>query len=133
MLMKFRKKQKGGVPPRNRRSNRNRRNFLFRSASPDQSRNRTHEHQHDDEFATRLTQSFRTPFRPFSTDIQYRSTPSESSDASDDNIPPPLELVDSSESDPEPEPQLENETLDNQYENLIRNYVSLVLDNLAVR
>lgn len=129
-----RKKQKGGVAPdRNRRSNRNRRNFLSTPASPDESRNRMHEHQDDDEFATRLTQSFRTPFRPFSTDIQYRSTPSESSDASDDNIPPPLESVDSSESEPEPEPQLENETLDNQYENLIRNYVSLVLDNLAVR
>ena len=122
-----RKKQKGGVAPdRNRRSNRNRRNFLSTPASPDESRNRTHEHEDDDEFATRLTQSF----RPFSSDIQYRSTPSESSDASDDNIIPPLESVNSSsESEPEPE----NETLDNQYENLIQNYVSLVLDNLAVR
>ena len=127
-----RKKQKGGVPPRNRRSNRNRRNLLFRPASPDQSRNRTHEHQ-DDEFTTRLTDSFRRTdsFRPFSRNIQYISTPSESSDASDDNILPPLESVNSSESESEPEP--ENETLDNQYENLIQNYVSLVLDNLEVR
>ena len=122
-----RKKQKGGVAPdRNRRSNRNRRNFLFRPASPDQSRNRTHEHEDDDEFATRLTDSF----RPFSrNNIQYRSTPSESSDTSDDNILPALIPVDNSESESEPE----NERLDNQYENLIQNYVSLVLDNLAVR
>jgi hypothetical protein len=122
-----RKKQKGGVAPdRNRRSNRNRRNFLSIPASPDESRNRTHEHEGDDEFTTRLTQSSRS----FSPNILHRSTPSESSDASDDNIIPPLESVNSSETESEPEP--ENETLDNQYENLIRNYVSLVLDNLNV-
>ena len=118
-----RKKQKGGVAPdRNRRSNRNRRNFLSIPASPDESRNRTHEHEDDDEFATRLTDSF----RPFSSNIQYISTPSESSDASDDNIIPPLESVNSNEI------QIEYYTQSDHYQNITQDYVNMILNPLEI-